>query len=102
MRALDALTRTLGPAVEAGWDQVGEETCRTCNGEGAYEALDHERTQPWHWEPTYSEFACEDCGGSGRAPRVVFTIRPAAPLRDAPRPQPIPMGGDTDDHELPF
>ena len=98
MRALAALTRTLGPAVDAGWDQVGETDCPTCEGEGSHLALDHERTRPWHWEPTHSEFPCEDCGGTGRAPRVVFTIRPAAPLVDAP----IPLGGDDHDHELSF
>lgn len=101
MRALDALRDSLGPAVEAGWDQVGATDCPTCNGEGSHLALDHERTRPWHWEPTHSEFPCEDCCGTGRAPVVAFTIRPAAPLCDAPRP-PIPLRGDTDDDELPF
>ena len=105
MRALAALTRTLGPAVEAGWDQVAEEPCPACNGEGSHLALDHERTRPWHWEPTHSEFPCEDCCGTGRAPRVVFTIRPAEPLVDAPKTQEpvIPTEGDSCDEEpLPF
>src|SRR5690606_31771840 len=104
MRALAALTRTLGPAVEAGWHPVGEETCPACEGEGAYEALDHERTQPWPSAPTYSEFPCEACGGSGRARRVVITIRPAATLVDAPKPQAIPTGTGEghDDHSLPW
>src|SRR5690606_38900074 len=98
MRALAALTRTLGPAVDAGWDQVGEETCPACEGEGAYEALDHERTRPWHWEPTYSEFRCDSCAGTGRAPVVAFTVRPAAPLVDAPKPTLV----DFDEAHLPL
>ena len=102
MQALARLAANLGSFVDAGVGQVGEEMCPACEGEGAVEALDHERTMPWHWEPTYSEFRCEDCGGTGLAPRVVCTIRPAAPLCDAPRPQPIPLGGDTDDDEPPF
>ena len=102
MRALDVLTRTLGSAVDAGWDQVAETDCPACDGEGSHLALDHERTRPWHWEPSYSERVCDSCGGTGRAPRVVFTVRPIAPLTDAPKPQPIPLGGDTDDDELPF
>jgi len=102
MRALAGLTRALGPAVEAGWDQVGEETCPACDGEGSRLTLDHERTRPWHWEPTYRESRCEDCCGTGRAPVVAFTVRPAAPLADAPKPQPILLRGDTDDDELPF
>src|SRR5690606_13857461 len=80
MQALARLAANLGSFVDAGVEQVGEEMCPACEGEGAVEALDHERTMPWHWEPTYSEFRCEDCGGTGLAPRVVFTIRPAAPL----------------------
>lgn len=97
MRALDALRDSLGPAVEAGWDQVGDTDCPACHGEGSHLALDHERTHPWHWEPSYSEFRCDSCGGSGRAPRVVFTIRPVAPLVDAPKPQPVPaLEGDND------
>ena len=102
MRALAGLTRALGPAVEAGWDQVGEETCPACEGEGSRLALDHERTRPWHWEPTISEFRCDSCGGTGRAPVAAFTVRPWQPLADAPKPQPILLRGDTDDHELPF
>ena len=98
MRSLDALTRTLGPAVEAGWDQVGEETCRTCNGEGGYEVV----VGGWD-EPIYEGRECEDCAGTGRAPVGVFFIRPAEPLVDAPKPQPIPLGGDHhDDPALPF
>ena len=102
MRALAALTRTLGPAVEAGWDQVAETDCPTCNGEGYGESLVYGRgAGPEGLEPIYEQYECESCLGSGRAPVVAFTIRPAAPLCDAPRP-PIPLRGDTDDDELPF
>ena len=103
MRALDALTRTLGPAVDAGWDQVGDTDCPACHGEGYGESLVYGRgAGPEGLEPIYEQYECDQCTGSGRAPVVVFTIRPAEPLVDAPKP-PIPPGGEEDaDFDWPF
>ena len=95
---LAVFAATFGGTLDAGWDQVGEEECRECHGEGVYEAVDHNLTRPWHLEPTYSEFPCDSCGGTGRAPVVVFTVRPAAPLVDAPKPTLV----DLDDAHLPL
>lgn len=102
MRALAALQRSLGLAVEAGVEQVGEETCPACEGERVQvEFYGPGVERGYAFVPHERLVACDRCGGEGTVPITAFVVRPAAPLCDAPRP-PIPLGGDDHDETLPF
>lgn len=91
--ALAVFAGTLGPAVDAGWDQVGETDCPACHGEGGYEVI----VGGWD-EPIYEGRECPSCCGTGKAPVVAFTVRLWEPLADAPRREPV----DLDDAHLPL
>ena len=103
MRALAALQRSLGLAVDAGWDQVGEETCPACEGERVQvEFYGPGVERGYAFVPFERLVACDRCGGEGTVPITAFVVRPAAPLCDAPKP-PIPLGGEEDaDFDWPF
>lgn len=102
MQALARLAANLGSFVDAGVEQVGEETCPACEGERVQvEFYGPGVERGYAFVPHERLVACDRCGGEGTVPITAFVVRPAAPLCDAPKP-PIPLGGDTDDDEPPF
>ena len=99
---LDRLAASLGPGFDAGVEQVGEETCPACEGERVQvEFYGPGVERGYAFVPFERLVACDRCGGEGTVPITAFVVRPTEPLVDAPKPQPIPLGGDTDDH-VPF